>query len=82
MIALESSRSFAGTHSVIKELRQYTHWTADEKEYLFKIAIQNSQVFYVLGDFDVKEFYKSLLSNMKKLTKNAHKVKEAIAEGQ
>lgn len=82
MIALESSRSFAGTHSIIKELRQYTHWTADEKECLFKIAIQNSQVFYLLGDIDVKEFYKSLLLNMKKLTKNAHKVKETIEEGQ
>ena len=80
LIALESSRSFAGTHSVIKELRQYTHWTAEEKELLFKIAVENSQVLYVLGDLDVKEFYKRLLHNMKKLTENAHKVKDALVE--
>ena len=82
LIALESSRSFASTHSVIKELRQFSHWTSDEKELLFKIAVENSQIFYVLGDLDVKEFYKSLLVDMKKLTENAHKVKDAIEEEQ
>ena len=82
MIALENSRSFAGTHSVIKELCQCTHWAAEEKELLFKIAIENSQVYYVLGDIDVKEFYKSLLNDMKKFTENARKVKVSIEEEQ
>ncbi len=82
MIALENSRSFASTHSVIKELCQCTNWTAEEKELLFKIAIENSQVYYVLGDIDVKEFYKSLLNDMKKFTENARKVKVSIEEEQ
>lgn len=78
LIALESSRSFATTHSTIKELNSVGNWTLDEKELLFKIAVENSQVFYVLGDLDVTYFYQNLLRNMRKLTENAKRVKDEI----
>jgi hypothetical protein len=78
LIALENSRSFATTHSIIKGLNSYENWTSDEKELLFRIAIENSQVFYVLGDLDVACFYQKLLLNMRKITENANKVKDEI----
>ena len=78
LIALESSRSFATTHSTIKELNRFDNWTLDEKELLFKIAVENSQVFYVLRDLDIKLFYQNLLKSIPRLTENARKVKDKI----
>lgn len=82
LIAFESSGSFAGTHSIIKELNEVSGWTSEEKEILFEVAVTNKQVFYVLGDFDVKRFYEGLLRNIKNLTENARKVKEEIEKEQ
>ena len=78
LIALENSRSFAGTHSIIKELSGVSDWTADEKEILFEIAVTNKQVFYLLRDIDVKLFYRGLLYNIKKPNENARKIQEEI----
>ncbi|MDD4096168.1 MAG: HAD family hydrolase [Oscillospiraceae bacterium] len=78
IIALDNSRSFAGTHANIKKLNDYSNWTPDEKEILFGIAVTNKQVYYLLRDLDVKLFYKSLLCNLKKITENAQKVKDEI----
>jgi len=80
LIALESSRSFATTHSTIKELNSFINWTKNEKELLFKIALENSQVLYVLGDFDVKIFYQNLLMDVRPLTENAKKIKDIISK--
>lgn len=82
IIALENSGNFASTHSVIKKLLEIKNWTPDEKESLLEIAVNNSQVFYILGDFDVKTFYKKILKDMKSLTQNAKEVQEAITESE
>lgn len=65
IMALEESHSFAQTHKVIAELKEVADWSAEEKESLFRIALSNSQVHYILGDEDVTEFYKSLLCDAK-----------------
>jgi hypothetical protein len=78
LIALESSRSFATTHSIMRELSSLEHWTPDETETLFKIAVENSQVLYVLGDLDVRRFYQRLLQSARTLSENARKVKSEI----
>ena len=80
LIALDSSRSFATTHSIINELKAYNNWTAAEKELLFKIALENSQVLYILGDLDLKLFYQDLLRNLQSLTENAQKVKDMLSK--
>jgi hypothetical protein len=77
IIALENSGSFARTHSIIAELSKHI-WTAEEKEWLFTIAVDNSQVYYILKDEDVKIFYKKLLKGMKNLSENAQKIKEKV----
>lgn len=80
LIKLENSRSFATTHAVIEKMRQITVWTKDETENLFTIAVNNSQVFYILGDMDVKAFYQRLLNGCKVPSENADKVKARIEE--
>ena len=80
LIKLENSRSFATTHTVIEKMRQITVWTKDETESLFTIAVNNSQVFYILGDMDVKAFYQKLLNGCKVPSENAEKVKARIEE--
>lgn len=80
LIKLENSRSFATTHAVIEKIRQITVWTKDETESLFTIAVNNSQVFYFLGDMDVKAFYQKLLNGCKVPSENAEKVKARIEE--
>ena len=78
LLALESSRNFSGTHAVISELQEVERWTTEERETLFSIAVNNSQVRYILGDLDVKSFYSKLLRETKKLSNNAKIVKETI----
>ena len=80
LIKLENSRSFATTHAVIEKMRQITVWTKDETENLFTIAVNNSQVFYILGDMDVKAFYQRLLNGCKVPSENAENVKARIEE--
>ena len=78
LIALENSRSFATTHSVIADLKNIDQWTPDELETLFEIAVNNSQVFYILHDADVKTFYRNLIKSAKVPSPNAQKVIEAM----
>ena len=64
-MALENSRSFATTHMIIKEMQQQENWSDENKEALFKIACENSQVSCILTDKDVKRFYKKLTDGLK-----------------
>ena len=78
LISLENSGSFATTHSLISELQEIDDWSYEEKEILFQIALDNSQVRYILSDLDVENFYKKLLKSMKTMTSNAQEVKDIL----
>ena len=78
LISLENSGSFATTHSLISELQEINDWSYEEKEVLFQIALDNSQVRYILRDLDVETFYKKLLKSMKTMTSNAQAVKDIL----
>lgn len=78
ILSLDSSRSFSRTHEIISELLDFNTWSEEHKEQLIEIAVNNSQVLYILKDTDVKMFYNKLLLNMKKLNENAKKVKDII----
>lgn len=78
IISLENSNSFKDTHSKIAALQKIDHWTPDEKEMLFKIALHNNQVHYILGDSDVMFFYKKILKGMK--TPTAQEVRKKLKE--
>ncbi len=74
ILSLSSSSNFATTHTVIKELRPVASWTDDEIDMLLEIALENSQVGYILNDPDVKAFYRSIIKQMSKRTDAADKV--------
>lgn len=80
LIALEGSRSFARTHEIIKKLSRYNSWAPDERDVLFRIALDNSQVMYIINDTDVRLFYSRILQGMKRRTENAEKVREMLEE--
>ena len=43
ILKLKNSFSYAATHIAVENLNKIGNWTADEREELFKIAIENSQ---------------------------------------
>ena len=78
MIALENSHSFTRTHEVIKKLSRYSAWSPEELALLFQIAVNNSQVKYIIKDRDVKLFYTGLFTFVKRLTEDMKAVKEML----
>ena len=78
LIALENSRSFVRTHELIKKLSQYSAWSSEELDLLFQIAVNNSQVRYIISDSDVKLFYRRLLNQGKQTTEDMNSVKELL----
>ncbi|MBQ6852500.1 MAG: haloacid dehalogenase-like hydrolase [Oscillospiraceae bacterium] len=82
LIALEDSGSFARTHKLIEEMQAIKKWTTEDCEKLFKIAVSNTQVFFILGDTDLRAFFSKLLKKQKDLSENAQIVKAAIEDVQ
>ena len=78
ILALENSSSYATTHMVISKMQEINGWSSTEKEELFTIALENSQVRGVLLDVDVKDVYCNLLKGAKPLSENAKKIQEII----
>lgn len=78
ILQLEESRSFATTHAIIDKLRRITSWTQDECDDLIDIAIQNSQVYYILNDSDVRRLYEKILKVNSTLSENAQMVKKLL----
>ena len=68
IISLENSGNFVRTHTIIRELMQYDEWTEEEIARLMEIAVENSQVHFILKDSDVKAFYQMLLEKMEQIT--------------
>ena len=78
IISLENSVNFANTHTIIRDLKEFTDWSASELDTLMDIAINNNQVFCILNDLDVKTFYRELLKKMKTIGGNASIVKRKL----
>lgn len=78
IIALENSGSFAKTHSLIAQLQHCRTWTDNDREQLFAIAVHNSQVRYILGDTDVRNFYESLLDGQEQLSVEGQAVQQIL----
>lgn len=58
--ALEDSESFKNTHAVIAALSEFAGWSKKHKRKLLNIALENTQVEYILKDEDVYNFYKKI----------------------
>ena len=82
LISLENSRSFTRTHEVIKKLNRYNTWSPEELSLLFRIAVNNSQVRYIINDTDVKLFYSQLLGKVKKETEEIKTIRDMLENGE
>lgn len=78
ILALEDSGSFANTHEIIKNMKDISNWTDEQKRSLFRIGVNNSQVRMILCDMDVRSFYKSLLENLSFYDSNVDTIKREI----
>lgn len=78
LISLENSGSFARTHEIIEKLSRYNTWSLVELSLLFRIAVNNSQVRYIINDTDVKLFYSELLGKIKKETEDVKTIRELL----
>ncbi|MBR1676402.1 MAG: haloacid dehalogenase-like hydrolase [Clostridia bacterium] len=78
ILKLRQSLSYASTHAAIENLIKITNWSADEREEIFKIAVENSQVYGVLNDADVKAFFNKLIDESKSLSPFAKKIFNTI----
>ena len=78
LISLENSHSFARTHEMIEKLSRYSVWTPEELDLLCRIAETNSQVKYIIGDADVRQFYNRILESVQQPTEHTARVREMI----
>lgn len=75
---LEGGRSFASIHATIEKMRHVDTWTQKDREELFKIALRNGQVRYILGDLDVRSFYTALLNTGEVVSEEAKELQRLL----
>ena len=78
LIALENSYSFTNTHEIIKTLSRYNTWSPEELDLLFRIAVNNRQVRYIINDTDVRLFYSQLIGKIKKETEEVKTIRNML----
>lgn len=69
--SLESSGSFKSTHAIVEKLSKYTNWKPEEIEDLLEIALENTQVWHILNDQDIKKFYHYLIEKLSSNTEDS-----------
>ena len=69
--SLESSGSFKSTHAIVEKLSKYTSWKPEEIEDLLAIALENTQVWHILNDQDIKKFYHYLIEKLSRNTEES-----------
>lgn len=77
IVELESSGSFSSTHAIIRKLRMI-EWNTNEREQLYRIASNNSQIAWIIKDADVSGFYLDLLSREKTISQAAEDVRKLL----
>lgn len=78
LMELEGGRSFASIHATIEKMRHVDTWTQKDREELFKIALRNGQVRYILGDLDVRSFYTALLNTSEVASEEAKELQRLL----
>lgn len=75
------SSCFADTHVIIAGLSKCSGWTLNEIKNVCNIALTNSQVYKILSDPDIDEFFRDILSPYTELEDDGtdiYKVKEIV----
>ncbi|WP_298037234.1 PIN domain-containing protein [uncultured Desulfuromonas sp.] len=79
---LASSYSFAQTHTVVSKLNKHADFTNSQTNDMVAAAVTNSQIWWILKDDDVCEFYSKIIDGKEtKLEKNnLHQLMEGIGK--
>lgn len=77
--SLQHSRNFATTHAIIAELDKLSDWSSEQIDSICSAAMNNSQVAWIIGDDDVLNFYKKLLSSVQESSEYTSGVWSQIA---
>lgn len=78
VLKLSFSDSFAMTHTIISEAKKISTWSDDQIINLCRAGLYNSQVSWVLNDYDVNAFYKNILKNKCINDENVKKIRGLI----
>lgn len=65
---LQNSHSFANTHNAISLLSKYDSWTQEQIDAICDAAQMNDQIWLIINDEDVDDFYTSILKATKEET--------------
>lgn len=63
IIKLEDSRSYAQTHIIIGQMEDVREWNEDETKRAAIAAVDNSQVWFILNDPDVRQFFMRIIKD-------------------
>ena len=58
---LAASWSFAQTHTLVKKLSNYNDFTSEQLNEIVEAAISNNQIYWIIKDPDVYEFFTSII---------------------
>lgn len=64
---LSSSSNFAQTHQLISKLNKFTDFSEAQANELVSACLSNNQIYWIIDDEDVSEFYNKLLSKYEKV---------------
>lgn len=78
--SLDASKSFETTHTLMNELIGFDDWTETEIDILLDIALTRHPVRYLLNDYDVKNFYASIIDKLKQPSEKALQVKSKFVQ--
>jgi hypothetical protein len=60
---LAYSENFASTHGVVAQLLRYSDFTQAQINEIVLAAISNTQVYWIIGDSDIKDFLESIIKD-------------------
>ena len=78
--SLDASKSFETTHTLMNELIGFDDWTETEIDILLDIALTRHPVRYLLNDYDVKNFYASIIDKLKQPSEKALQIKSKFVQ--
>jgi len=80
---LSISPNFATTHSAIQQLSKYSEFTDSQLNSIVRAAISNNQVYWIIDDEDIHEFFTTLIKGREdRIEDDILHTLEALLEGQ
>ena len=80
IIQLSESGSFYRTHKIIEKLNEFSDFTRNQQDDILESAVDNSQIYQIIGDNDIREFYSGIIADYEGENETVKKVKDLLEE--